>query len=39
MTTLALPVFNPITFANRFKDAGISERQTEAEAEVLKLLG
>jgi len=35
MTTLALPVFNPLKFANRLKDAGIPEKQAEAEAEVL----
>jgi len=35
MTTLALPAFNPITFAKRLKDAGVPEKQAEAEAEVL----
>jgi len=35
MTTLALPVFNPLKFANRLKEAGIPEKQAEAEAEVL----
>jgi len=35
MSTLALPVFNPMKFANRLKEAGISEKQAEAEAEVL----
>jgi len=35
MSTLALPVFNPMKFANRLKEAGIPEKQAEAEAEVL----
>jgi len=35
MTTLALPAFNPLKFANRLKEAGIPEKQAEAEAEVL----
>jgi len=35
MSTLALPVFNPLKFANRLKEAGIPEKQAEAEAEVL----
>jgi len=36
MSTLALPSFNPLQFANRLKDAGVPAKQAEAEAEVLR---
>jgi len=36
MSTLTLPSFNPLQFANRLKAAGIPEKQAEAEAEVLR---
>jgi len=35
VTTLTLPVFNPLTFANRLKAAGTPAQQAETEAEVL----
>jgi len=35
MTALTLPAFNPLTFANRLKDAGTPAKQAETEAEVL----
>jgi len=35
MSTLALPAFNPFTFAQRLKEAGVPEQQAEAEAEAL----
>jgi len=35
MSTLAMPSFNPFTFANRLKAAGVPEKQAVAEAELL----
>jgi len=35
MSTLPLPSFNPFTFANRLKAAGVPEKQAVAEAELL----
>jgi len=35
MSTLSLPSFNPFTFANRLKAAGVPEKQAVAEAELL----
>jgi len=35
MSTLALPSFNPFTFANRLKATGVPEKQAVAEAELL----
>jgi len=35
MSTLTIPSFNPFTFANRLKDAGVPEKQAVAEAELL----
>jgi len=35
MSTLAVPAFNPLKFANKLKDAGIPDKQAEAEADVL----
>jgi len=34
-TTSLPPVFNPLRFANRLKEAGVPHQQAEAEAEVL----
>jgi len=36
MSTATLPSFNPLQFAKRLKDAGVPEKQAEAEAEVLR---
>jgi len=36
MSTLSLPAFDSLKFANRLKAAGISAQQAEAEAEVLR---
>jgi len=36
MTTLSVPSFNSLQFAKRLKEAGISEQQAEAEAEILR---
>jgi len=35
MSTVAVPGFNPFTFANRLKEAGVPEQQAAAEAEAL----
>jgi len=35
MSTLAMPAFNPFTFANKLKEAGVPEKQAVAEAELL----
>jgi len=35
MSTLAVPAFNPLKFANKLKDAGIPDKQAEAEADAL----
>jgi len=35
MSTLAIPAFNPLKFANKLKDAGIPDKQAEAEADAL----
>jgi len=35
MTTMTMPGFNPLRFAARLKEAGVPDRQAEAEAEVL----
>jgi len=35
MTTMTMPGFNPMKFAARLKEAGVPERQAEAEAEIL----
>jgi len=35
MSTIALPAFNPFTFAHRLKEAGVPEQQAEVEAEAL----
>jgi len=35
MTSLTLPIFNPLTFANRLKEVGVPDQQAEAEAEIL----
>jgi len=36
MSALTLSPFNPLQFAKRLKEAGVSEQQAEAEAEVLR---
>jgi len=35
MTTMTMPGFNPMKFAARLKEAGVPDRQAEAEAEIL----
>jgi len=35
MNSLALSAFNPLKFAARLKEAGVPEKQAEAEAEIL----
>jgi len=35
MTSIAMPAFNPMKFAARLREAGVPERQAEAEAEIL----
>jgi len=35
MTSIAMSAFNPMKFAARLREAGVPERQAEAEAEIL----
>jgi len=35
MTSMTLPAFNPLKFAARLKEVGVSDQQAEVEAEML----